>query len=169
LASSQARGKPVTLSQTPLEVIRAAVTGTSRMHPTQFDDAEADVVTAAVRRMRTAVDLCIDGEIEGAAAILNDVLQGSRAIANLHSHPGQPIVFAFHGRGHRPGESCVADMAASVALIIGSGREARLGRCGATKCDQVFYDTTRNASRRFCDLSCQNRAKAVAYRARQTT
>ncbi|HCT79289.1 MAG TPA: hypothetical protein DGG94_23135 [Micromonosporaceae bacterium] len=37
----------------------------------------------------------------------------------------------------------------------------------ADGCHLVFFDTSRNTSRRFCDLSCQNRAKASAYRARR--
>jgi predicted RNA-binding Zn ribbon-like protein len=53
-------------------------------------------------------------------------------------------------------------------MIIGTGRVERLGRCEASKCDRVFYDTSRNGSRRYCDLSCQNRAKASAFRARRT-
>ncbi|MEO3801921.1 CGNR zinc finger domain-containing protein [Nonomuraea sp. B1E8] len=35
---------------------------------------------------------------------------------------------------------------------------------GASGCDLVFFDVTRNASRRFCGVSCRNRARAGAYR-----
>jgi predicted RNA-binding Zn ribbon-like protein len=58
-------------------------------------------------------------------------------------------------------------MAASLTMIIGTGRAGRLGRCTAHLCDRVFYDTTRNGSRRFCGPACQNRAKSSAYRTRR--
>ncbi|MFC7714462.1 CGNR zinc finger domain-containing protein [Nonomuraea recticatena] len=58
-------------------------------------------------------------------------------------------------RGHRPGHG----------HRRGPGRQTPILRGGG--CESVFFDTTRNASRRFCGLSCQNRAKASAYRARR--
>ncbi|MEU6430232.1 CGNR zinc finger domain-containing protein [Microbispora sp. NPDC046973] len=62
-----------------------------------------------------------------------------------------------------------ADMGTAPAMVIEVGQGKRLGACQAATCSLVFFDTTRNASRRFCDLSCQNRAKASAYRARRRT
>ncbi|MEV4456306.1 CGNR zinc finger domain-containing protein [Microbispora sp. NPDC049633] len=47
-------------------------------------------------------------------------------------------------------------MGTAPAMVVGVGQGARLGACQATTCSPVFYDTTRDASRRFCDLSCQN-------------
>jgi hypothetical protein len=38
-----------------------------------------------------------------------------------------------------------------------------------TGAPDAIDDVTRNASRRFCGLACQNRAKATAYRARRRT
>ncbi|TXL61433.1 CGNR zinc finger domain-containing protein [Aeromicrobium terrae] len=58
---------------------------------------------------------------------------------------------------------------AVAALIRWSGnpQAARLKACPGPDCAWVFHDTTRNRSRRWCDMAaCGNRAKAAAFRAR---
>jgi predicted RNA-binding Zn ribbon-like protein len=131
--------------------------------------AEAAALVAAIRRMRAAVDAAIDGDIHVAAQILNALLSEYQAVPNLHGAPGQAPVLAFHSVEATPMTARVAEMTTSLAMIIGTGRVRRLGRCEASKCDRVFYDTSRNGSRRYCDLSCQNRAKASAFRARRAS
>ena len=59
-----------------------------------------------------------------------------------------------------------AGCATGLALAIGSDLAGRLGVCAADRCDRVFVDTSRNATRRFCSTACQNRTKAAAFRAR---
>ena len=54
---------------------------------------------------------------------------------------------------------------AADALIL--GELARVRRCADPRCARVFYDNTKNAARRWCDMStCGNRAKAARHRAR---
>lgn len=54
---------------------------------------------------------------------------------------------------------------AADALIL--GELARVRRCADARCARVFYDGTRNAARRWCDMAtCGNRAKAARHRAR---
>jgi predicted RNA-binding Zn ribbon-like protein len=44
----------------------------------------------------------------------------------------------------------------------------RVRRCGDPRCPRVFYDSTRNGRRRWCDMStCGNRAKAARFRAKE--
>ena len=52
--------------------------------------------------------------------------------------------------------------------MIGAQNAARFGICVAANCDRVFVDTSKNASRRFCSLVCQNRTKVAAFRARKS-
>jgi predicted RNA-binding Zn ribbon-like protein len=55
--------------------------------------------------------------------------------------------------------------AAATAMADGSWR--RLKACHAETCRWVFYDRSRNASRRWCSMGiCGNRSKARSYRAR---
>ena len=43
----------------------------------------------------------------------------------------------------------------------------RLGVCAAESCRNVYVDTSRNASRRYCSNTCSSRSTVAAYRARQ--
>jgi predicted RNA-binding Zn ribbon-like protein len=45
----------------------------------------------------------------------------------------------------------------------------RLGVCAAEGCDDVYVDTSRNASRRYCSNTCASRSTVAAYRARRRT
>ena len=52
---------------------------------------------------------------------------------------------------------------AADALIL--GELSRVRRCADAKCQRVFYDSTKNGRRRWCDMStCGNRAKAARHR-----
>lgn len=45
---------------------------------------------------------------------------------------------------------------------------ARVRRCANPKCTRVFYDSSKNARRRWCDMmTCGNRAKAQRFRDKQ--
>ena len=55
---------------------------------------------------------------------------------------------------------------AADALIL--GELSRVRRCAGPRCPRVFYDATKNAARRWCDMAtCGNRAKVARFRARQ--
>src|SRR5687767_9181357 len=54
---------------------------------------------------------------------------------------------------------------AADALILGELHRVR--RCAASRCARVFFDQTKNARRRWCDMAtCGNRAKAARHRQR---
>ena len=53
----------------------------------------------------------------------------------------------------------------SAADALIAGELARVRRCADARCMRVFYDTTKNGRRRWCDMStCGNRAKAARHR-----
>jgi predicted RNA-binding Zn ribbon-like protein len=53
----------------------------------------------------------------------------------------------------------------SAADALIAGELARVRRCADARCVRVFYDTTKNGRRRWCDMStCGNRAKAARHR-----
>ena len=60
----------------------------------------------------------------------------------------------------------LAELATAVAMLLGSDEVERLRRCEATRCEDVFLDSTRNRTQRFCSTACQNRTKVAAHRAR---
>ena len=59
-------------------------------------------------------------------------------------------------------------VAESAAWLLEHGDPSLVRRCDGTECVLVFYDTTRNRSRRWCSMEgCGSRAKAGAYYRRQ--
>ena len=58
----------------------------------------------------------------------------------------------------------------SAAEALVHGELIRVRRCADPRCPRVFYDSTRNGRRRWCDMAtCGNRAKAARFRARERT
>jgi predicted RNA-binding Zn ribbon-like protein len=53
---------------------------------------------------------------------------------------------------------------ATAALDATRLDRSRVRRCGSPRCVLLYYDTTKNRSRRWCDMAvCGNRAKASAH------
>jgi predicted RNA-binding Zn ribbon-like protein len=72
---------------------------------------------------------------------------------------------------HHPHDAPLVPMwtsicAAALAELIGDGEAQRLGTCERPDCDRVYVDVSKNASRRFCSLTCQNRVKVATFRER---
>jgi hypothetical protein len=105
-------------------------------------------------------------DVDSAAARLNDLLA---------LHPAHPYLAKEGGRWrvhHHAVDAEVVPMwtaicAESLARLIGDGEWGRLGTCGAAGCTRVYLDESKNATRRFCSTTCNNRARSAAYRRRQ--
>jgi predicted RNA-binding Zn ribbon-like protein len=107
------------------------------------------------------------GAMDAAASRLNDLLSKHPAHPHLAKEQGQ---WRLH---HHPMDVALVPMwtsicAEAVARMLGTGHGKRFGACEAPDCGRIFFDVSKNASRRFCSLSCQNRVKAAAFRRRQS-
>lgn len=135
-----------------------------------WQEAPAEDLTAlqdVAARLREVFE-AVDGDaVDRAAGILNGLLDEVRASPELTAHDGQPWHLHFHAATAEPVAGLAASCATALAMVVGSEARDRLGVCQADACDRVLVDTTRNANKRFCSTSCQNRAKAAAFRARQ--
>lgn len=59
-------------------------------------------------------------------------------------------------------------VARAATTLLSSPELARVRECAGDPCGWVFFDLSKNASRRWCDMAdCGNRAKARRYRARK--
>jgi predicted RNA-binding Zn ribbon-like protein len=107
-----------------------------------------------------------DGGLDAAASGLN---------ALLAAYPANPVLAKEQGvwrLHHHPLDAALVPMCASIcaeaiARMIGAGHAERFRTCDADDCERVFFDTSKNASRRFCSTPCQNRTKTAAFRRRQ--
>jgi predicted RNA-binding Zn ribbon-like protein len=117
---------------------------------------------------RVITDVVI-GDEDAAAERVNALLDSSPAyphlakdtdgVWRLHHHPVDTELVAMW----------TAICAEAVARLIGTGHADRLGICQAHDCLRAFLDQSKNASRRFCTTTCQNRTKAAAFRNRQAS
>jgi predicted RNA-binding Zn ribbon-like protein len=77
--------------------------------------------------------------------------------------------FSWHWRGDPEQlDHVLAPVARSAADLLVSGRgRGHVNACAAHNCGWLFVDTTKNHSRRWCDMrDCGNRAKVRAHRQR---
>lgn len=66
-----------------------------------------------------------------------------------------------------PARRTVAAVAQSYLTVRASGDWARVKSCAAADCRWAYFDTSRNRSRRWCDMTnCGNRAKNRTWRER---
>jgi hypothetical protein len=120
---------------------------------------------ALAQRLRAVFDELDRGDVDAAAGRLNDLLA---------EHPAHPHLAKEGGRWrlhHHPLDAALVPMwtaicAEGVARVVGAGMVDRLGTCDRRGCARVFLDVSKNASRRFCSTTCQNRVKAAAFRRR---
>ena len=99
-------------------------------------------------------------------ARLNELLAVARPRPYATDHDGE-----LHLHYARPDASALEQLTTTVAMgisqaVVQHGWQ-RLGVCSADGCDDVYVDTSRNASRRYCSNTCASRSTVAAYRARR--
>lgn len=126
---------------------------------------EARRVRAALRRLAEqgarSRDVCV-----GALTEINRVLGRSAGTRRIElrddgsfARTFVPVGEAFAG--------LIIPVVESAADALIRGELPRVHRCADEGCARVFYDTTKNGGRRWCDMAtCGNRAKAMRFRAR---
>jgi predicted RNA-binding Zn ribbon-like protein len=135
--------------------------------------ADAAAAVARVRTLREAIYRAFaalaDGDPpdESDLAAINAAL--SEAMRHLRVTRGSDGTFTSAWEESPPSLSrLVWPAAKSVAEVLTSSDLGRLKKCGSANCGWLFVDTTRNGTRRWCDMRvCGNRAKARRYYHRQ--
>jgi predicted RNA-binding Zn ribbon-like protein len=97
---------------------------------------------------------------------LNELLTIARPRPYATDHDGE-----LHLHYARPDAPVLEQLTTTVAMglsqvVVQHGWQ-RLGVCSAESCNDVYVDTSRNASRRYCSNTCASRSTVAAYRARQ--
>ncbi len=127
---------------------------------------EADL--AAARELRPVLREVFGAPDEATAvSLLNAVLSDRRAQPHYTDHDG-----SWHLHVAAPDAPAVDQYAVNAAMglltVVTTGGMERLHVCVGNRCAEVFVDTSRNQSRRFCSPQiCGNRATAAAHRARR--
>jgi predicted RNA-binding Zn ribbon-like protein len=144
----------------------AAVVAIDPPSVAQLDAADVPGFVALAQRLREIFADLDHGDLDAAASRLNELLAQHPATPHLAKEAGQ---WRLH---HHPVDASLVPMwtsicAEGVARLVGSGNGERFGTCERPGCGRVFLDLSKNASRRFCSTTCQNRVKTAAYRRRR--
>lgn len=134
---------------------------------TTLTPGEGEGIAELAARLRPVFEAAGEGDADGAALLVNELLQRYRPAPYLARHDGPAWHLHYHSPDADRAASWGAGCAAALASVLGSAAWDRLGVCSAPRCDRVFVDLSRNGSRRFCSTACQNRTKAAALRARR--
>lgn len=109
-----------------------------------------------------------DAELTDAVAAINHQLQGCAIAPTLSAHDGYALHIHWTAASTPFAHQVAVDLLMALAQTLCDSGIGRFGTCGADSCDHVFFDTTRNRSRRFCaDPRCASRTHTAAHRARQ--
>ncbi|HEV2757511.1 MAG TPA: CGNR zinc finger domain-containing protein [Actinomycetota bacterium] len=100
-----------------------------------------------------------------AARRINELLARSGAAPQMTDHDGHWHLH-FASDDAPLAERVAALAAMGLATVVVRWGWDRLGVCNADDCADVFVDTSRNRSRRYCDPSCSTRMNVAAFRAR---
>jgi predicted RNA-binding Zn ribbon-like protein len=123
---------------------------------------------ALAHALRPVFEDLDDRDVDAAASRLNALLAKHSAHPHLAKEDGR---WRLH---HHPEDVQLVPMytaicAEALARMIGADLAERFGVCSAPGCDRVYFDVSRNASRRFCSTTCQNRVKAGTFRSRRAS
>ncbi len=129
-----------------------------------------DLTPSETRRAAATADLvravAVAGSQDEVIARLNELLALARPHPYATDHDGE-----LHLHYARPDAPALEQLTTTVAMglsqVVAQHGWQRLGVCSAEGCDDVYVDTSRNASRRYCSNTCASRSSVAAYRARR--
>ena len=135
------------------------------------DPTAADRDLTRLRAVRSALREVAEAIVEerppraGALDTVNRTLHARQVIELVPAENG--CVSVDHRHVGDPIDDALARLADPLVLELTAGDPERIRICDNDTCRWVFYDTSRTARRRWCDMAtCGNRAKAARHRAR---
>ena len=149
--------------------------GTTLQRRALLQPAGATAALLEARRMRSALRALAErGPAEDkprafALGELNRVLGRSAGMRRIEQLGDGRFVRSFVTAGDAFAGLLVPLVESATDSLV-RGELGRVRRCAGDRCDRVFYDASKNGSRRWCAMgTCGNRAKANRYRRRKRT
>jgi predicted RNA-binding Zn ribbon-like protein len=144
-----------------------------RAHDEWFDaGTPLDLSPAETEQAAATADLVRAVAVAGSQAEvitrLNDLLALASPQPYATDHDGE--LHLHYARADAPVlEQLTTTVAMGLSQVVVQHGWQRIGTCSAEGCDDVYVDTSRNASRRYCSNTCASRSTVAAYRARRRT
>ena len=131
----------------------------------------------AIRRLRQRfadilprINSLPDGDGAAAVTWTNAELTELSVSPSLSDHDGSALHIHWTPPSATFDDQVMADFLMALAHELCDNGTERFGRCGADDCDRLFYDSSRNGSRRFCsDPRCASRTHTAEHRKRKRT
>jgi hypothetical protein len=145
------------------ETLREFLVAHDMAAPPRITDADLE----DVRRWRSRLaEVWTAPDASTKAEVLNGILKEVQALPQLTDHDG--TWHMHYVCSDAPlGQRVAAAAAMGLAVVLSEYGVERLGVCAADNCADVFVDTSRNKSKRYCDDTCSTRMNVAAYRKRK--
>lgn len=120
----------------------------------------------AVRDLRPRIRRFWQLDRDQVVTLVNELLVEFRALPQLVKHDE----WDYHLHATSVDAPLAARMAVEAAMamvdVVRADELSRFRVCSNDDCNDVLVDLSRNRSKRYCDLTCSNRAAVRAYRSR---
>ncbi len=130
--------------------------------------------TSSYPRTAPAVATAVADRIHAVFAATEPAEQARLVTAMLDEAAPRVLMTVADGRAvaawsvSAPGDSLLAAAALALCEHL-TAHPHRLGVCADRQCADVYVDASPAGRRRFCSLTCQNRARVAAFRERRRT
>lgn len=121
-----------------------------------------------VRAIRGTLRTLFLASRDGAVPIVNEILADQGALPQLVRHGD--VDWHIHATSDdRPlAERILVESAMAMIDVIRADEMRRFSHCAMEDCEGVVFDMSRNRSKKYCTVTCTNRAAQAAFRARQS-
>jgi predicted RNA-binding Zn ribbon-like protein len=148
----------------------------SLLHDHRFSRA-ARAAAAAIDRVEERVGSMVDtllglpeADRGPTVAWINSQLSAIHITPSLTDHDGAELHIHWTPASATFDDQVVADFLMALSQEVCDHGTSRFGTCAANDCERLFYDVTRNGSRKFCaDPRCASRTHTADHRKRQRT
>jgi predicted RNA-binding Zn ribbon-like protein len=131
-------------------------------------DAEMSALADRLLSLARLVRSLPGTSLPDAVSAVNAELEAAAIAPSLSAHDGFPLHIHWTAPNTPFAHQVAVDLLMAIAQTLCDDGTERFGRCAADDCARVFYDATKNRSRRFCtDPRCASRTHTAAHRARQ--
>ena len=123
---------------------------------------------AQVRAIRAPLRRLFQETRDGAVPLVNEILATQGALPQVVRH-GEMDWHIHATSDERPlAERLLVETAMAMIDVIRADEMKRFDHCAMEDCRGVVFDLSRNRSRKYCSVTCTNRAAQAAFRARQS-
>ncbi len=144
------------------------------LHEHRFSRAAAasgraiDRVEERVGSMVATLLALPESEPEPTITWINGQLSGIHITPSLTAHDGADLHIHWTPTSATFDDQAIADFLMALSHEVCDHGTSRFGTCAASDCEHLFYDVTRNGSRKFCaDPRCASRTHTADHRKRQ--